>query len=48
MNSRRQIFPQDLKAAYLSYPAARIEEHAEGFLFRESLPPIPKIQVVLK
>ena len=45
---KKANFPSDLKAAYLSYPAARIEEHAEGFLFRDSLPPIPKIQVVLK
>ena len=38
-------FPLDLKAAKLSYPAAQVEAHAEGFLFRASLPPIPKTQV---
>jgi hypothetical protein len=40
-------FPFDLKAAKLSYPAAQVEAHPEGFLFRESLPPIPKTQVLI-
>jgi hypothetical protein len=40
-------FPLDLKAAKLSYPAAQVEAHAEGFLFRASLPPIPKTQVLI-
>jgi len=44
---KKANFPADLKAAYLSYPAARVEEHAEGFLFRDSLPPIPKTKVLL-
>jgi hypothetical protein len=39
-------FPTDLKAAVLSYPAAKVEAHPEGFLFRASLPPIPKTQVL--
>jgi hypothetical protein len=43
----KEHFRQDLKAAVLSYPAAQVEEHGEGFLFRYSLPPIPKTQVLL-
>ena len=43
----KEHFRQDLKAAVLSYPAAQVEEHSEGFLFRSSLPPIPKTQVLV-
>ena len=41
-------FPKDLVAARVAYPDARVEEHKEGFLFRNSAPPVPKIQVFLK
>jgi Plasmid encoded RepA protein len=41
-------FPKDLLAARTSYPDARIEETAEGFRFRNSLPPIPKTQLLVK
>jgi hypothetical protein len=41
-------FAHDLKAAQLSYPDARIEDHDEGFLFRASPPPVPKTQVFIK
>src|SRR5262245_50026480 len=43
----KEHFRQDLKAAVLSYPAAQVEEHGEGFLFYASLPPIPKTQVLV-
>jgi hypothetical protein len=33
MKKFKEHFPQDLKAAVLSYPAAQVEEHLEGFLF---------------
>jgi hypothetical protein len=43
----KRNLPNDLKAALLSYPAAQVEKHTEGFLFRASLPPIPKTQVFM-
>ena len=44
----KQNFPADLAAARASYPEARIEEHGEGYLFRNSTPPIPKTKVIVK
>jgi len=44
----KQCFPTDLKAAWLSYPDARIEEHAEGYIFKASPPPIPKTYLTVK
>ena len=41
-------FPKDLIAARLAYPDARIEEHKDGFLFRASLPPVPKTKLLVK
>jgi hypothetical protein len=41
-------FPQDLMAARMSYSAARIEETEEGFVFRSSPPPIPRILAIVK
>jgi len=38
----KEHFTSDLQAAALAYPAARIETHDEGFVFRRSAPPIPK------
>jgi Plasmid encoded RepA protein len=38
----KRNFPQDLLAARLSYPDARMEEHKEGFLFKASAPPVPR------
>ena len=43
----KQNFPHDMKSALLSYCGAQVEAHAEGFLFRASLPPIPKTQVLI-
>jgi hypothetical protein len=44
----KRKFPAELVAARTSYPDARIEEHAEGYLFRNSPEPVPKTQVFLK
>ena len=38
----KRKFPVDLTAARIAYQDARIDEHEEGYLFRASLPPIPK------
>lgn len=43
----KRKFPADLRAAHTSYPEARIEEHAEGYLFKASPPPIPKTQIFI-
>lgn len=40
--------PDDLAAARASYPDARLEDHAEGYLFYASTPPIPKTKVMVK
>jgi hypothetical protein len=37
----KQAFRSDLKYALCAYPQARLEECPQGFLFRNSLPPIP-------
>jgi hypothetical protein len=44
----KQVFPKDLIAARLAYPDARMEEHKDGFLFRASLPPVPKTKLLGK
>jgi hypothetical protein len=44
----KQNFPNDIRAARLSYPDARIEAHKEGYLFRKSPPPVPKTQILVK
>lgn len=41
----KRKFPVDLHAAQAAYPAARIDEHAEGYLFWSSPPPIPKTKI---
>ena len=41
----KRLFPEDIVAARVSYPEARVEEEAEGFRFRLSLPPIPKTRL---
>jgi hypothetical protein len=43
----KRDFPADLMAARTSYPDAKIEEHPEGYLFKKSLPPVPKTQIVI-
>jgi hypothetical protein len=43
----KRDFPADLLAARTCYPDARIEEHPEGYLFKRSLPPIPKTQILI-
>jgi hypothetical protein len=48
MKEFKRKFPADLTAARVSYPEARIEPHEEGYLFRNSPPPVPKTQVFLK
>jgi hypothetical protein len=40
--------PDDLAAARCSYPEARIEDHAEGYLFYASHPPVPKTKLPVK
>jgi hypothetical protein len=44
----KQNFPKDLTTARLAYPDARMEEHKDGFLFRTSLPPVPKTKLLGK
>jgi Plasmid encoded RepA protein len=41
----KRLFPDDIIAARVSYPEARVEEEAEGFRFRRSLTPIPKTRL---
>ena len=48
MNAFKRDFPADLAAARASYPDARLEEHAEGYLFQASTPPIPKTRILVK
>src|SRR5262249_50701083 len=38
----KQKFRNDLKAAQLAYPAARLEETPEGFLFQPSQSQVPR------
>jgi Plasmid encoded RepA protein len=47
MKEFKRKFPADLRAARTSYPEARIEEHAEGYLLRASPPPVPKTQILI-
>jgi hypothetical protein len=47
MKEFKRKFPADLRAARMSYPEARIEEHKEGYLFRASPPPVPKTQILI-
>jgi hypothetical protein len=47
MKDFKYKFPNDLKAAHMSYPDARIEQHHEGYVFRKSSPPIPKAHVTV-
>jgi hypothetical protein len=44
----KRNFLNDLLAARTSYPAARIEEHAQGYLFHPSPPPVPKTRIIVK
>jgi hypothetical protein len=44
----KKNFPKDLIAARLAYPDAHMEEHKDGFLFRASLPPVPKTKLLSK
>ncbi len=41
----KRKFPADLIAARVAYHDARIDKHEEGYLFRASLPPIPKTKL---
>lgn len=40
-------FPKDLLAAKTAYPELRVEDHPEGYIFRQSPPPVPKTQVFI-
>jgi hypothetical protein len=44
----KKVFPNDLRAAQISYPGAKIESHEEGFIFRASQPPVPKVMALVK
>ena len=44
----RKRFPHHLRAAHLSYPDARIDQHSEGYMFRASPPPVPRTLVAVK
>ena len=44
----KENFPADLAAARASYPDARLENHARGYLFHASRPPVPKTKVVVQ
>lgn len=44
----KQNFPADLAAARASYPAARLEDHKDGFLFYASPTPVPKTRAAVK
>jgi hypothetical protein len=44
----KKVFPNDLRAAQISYPGAKIEPHEEGFVFRASQPPVPKVIALVK
>ncbi len=41
----KQLFPEELTAARIAYPDARVELQKDGALFSTSLPPIPKTTV---
>ena len=41
----KQLFPEELTAARIAYPDARVELQKDGALFSTSLPPIPKTKV---
>lgn len=47
MKEFKRKFPADLMAARTCYPDAKIEEHPEGYLFKNSSPPVPKTQVFI-
>jgi len=36
----KKVFPNDLRAAQIANAGAKIESHAEGFVFRASQPPV--------
>ena len=44
----KQLFPEELTAARIAYPDARVELQKDGALFRTSLPPIPKTKVEVR
>jgi len=44
----KRKFPADLTAARIAYHDARIDEHPAGYVFRASLPPIPKTKLCLQ
>jgi disulfide oxidoreductase YuzD len=47
MKEFKRKFPNDLRAALAAYPGAKVEEHSEGYLFKPSPPPVPKISVTV-
>ncbi len=47
MKEFKRKFPLDLLAALSAYPGANVEEHAEGYLFKASPPPVPRTSIVV-
>lgn len=47
MKEFKRKFPQDLLAALSAYPGANVEENPEGYLFKASPPPVPRLSVVV-
>ena len=47
MKDFKYKFTQDMAAALLSYPGARIESHYDGHVFRASPPPVPGCEVAV-
>lgn len=47
MKEFKRKFPQDLQAALTAYPDARVEAQADGYLFKASPPPVPKLSVMM-
>jgi hypothetical protein len=44
----KETFRNDLTAARVAYPDAKMEEYEDGFIFRASAPPVPKTKIVIK
>ena len=48
MKTFKWNFPKELAAAHSVYRFAKIEDASEGYIFKPSPPPIPKLQIVNK
>ena len=47
MKDFKYKFTQDMAAALLSYPGAHIESRNDGYVFRASPPPVPRLQIAV-